>query len=634
VVLFPEQCADLCDAAEGCLSFTVIGGQTGPIPLPLASCILYDVAIEDLQFVEVSLSPTTVYDIGCFSCQSDGVSTTSAADPCTLDLDPIDPESCGTVGLIGSLPDQVGFSARDDATPEVCALLCSETATCIAFAIREGEWCELWANTVEEILFTANPTSSYAAYNLGCFLGCGPLSDTTATVTVSDTGPTGNPSDCTPAENPPSPDDCGIQGVTGLPPDVIDTSYNQADLTPEGCALLCTNTDGCNSFGVGSFAENPYCELWRDEFAELQFAEISGYPFAGYDLACFTCSSVPTSVCPLLDDPPTGSVCGAVGVVEGNVDFLGDAFEPEYLTAEGCAKLCAETEDCQGLALIEDWLCELWGLPASEVSFSSDLNSVIAVYDLDCFECASVDTTSSTTTSSAVSTTATGTPIDCSQLDPENPPPCDELGIVRGSPNVLYTALNSLTPELCAQLCEDTDGCKSFGIGDDGAASFCEIWDLPADELDFVVDEASPFRIWGLECFVCDGGATTTTTTTSATSSLTFTNSSTTSLSSTTPSLSRSSDISSSSSLEVTEPPTSTPSNTASSASDTASSTSVAPSMDAKNLPIIGDKSFLGCLGSTPGFLGFEVVGVDPLMTTIECVGLATDFNYAGVHQE
>src|ERR1041384_1060647 len=65
VVLFPEQCADLCDAAEGCLSFTVIGGQTGPIPLLLASCILYDVAIEDLQFVEVSLSPTTVYDIGC-----------------------------------------------------------------------------------------------------------------------------------------------------------------------------------------------------------------------------------------------------------------------------------------------------------------------------------------------------------------------------------------------------------------------------------------------------------------------------------------------------------------------------------------------------------------------------------------
>ncbi|KAL2201854.1 hypothetical protein CC79DRAFT_1402170 [Sarocladium strictum] len=145
-----------------------------------------------------------------------------------------------------------------------------------------------------------------------------------------------------------------------------------------------------------------------------------------------------------------------------------------------------------------------------------------------------------------------------------------------------------------------------------------------------------------------DATTTDVTTTDVSTTDVSTTDASTTDASTTTASDAQTTTLSTTDSTTASDAGATTTSQTTSESSDTSSTqsttsivqTSDAPtspsasSTPARNIPVVDDYIYTGCLSSREGYPSFVGVATDPQMTTEKCIKLAAGSKYIGIYQE
>ena len=198
---------------------------------------------------------------------------------------------------------------------------------------------------------------------------------------------------------------------------------------------------------------------------------------------CTPLSPFPLGSCNVLGDPPLFS------------NFIAESTDPADLVANGCANLCTATAGCESF-IVGSGLCAIYTSDLAGNGFAIDGGSPFTGYDLACFNCPTITTT--TTLSTAMSS---------AQPSASCIPPagsiCNTIGNFITDPSEFLIGSSTdpqyLSSAGCSALCSATQGCLSSDVGGNVCYTFSDV----QGNIGFSPDPAGGFTGSDAACLLC-----------------------------------------------------------------------------------------------------------------------------------
>ncbi|KAI4850993.1 hypothetical protein E4T44_02416 [Aureobasidium sp. EXF-8845] len=189
---------------------------------------------------------------------------------------------------------------------------------------------------------------------------------------------------------------CGYGAPTGNPPPQSYVLGVYQIYPYEGsCIQLCLETDTCQSWALDD--SHTRCTLYNALSEEYLKPLQTSYDWPQtyyYDVSCYTCSDtiVALSCNTLSDSPPSGSLCGQLGLSYANARVASYGSRSDSQTLNNCALNCMSDLDCLSFSTDQNQdMCFYYNQTASTIANHYRGNTTEqTLYDVQCFKASDV----------------------------------------------------------------------------------------------------------------------------------------------------------------------------------------------------------------------------------------------------